>query len=282
MVDRSRAVHLLHGVVNEKSRDLQVHRLYTGREALKAFLRARPQPYGTLSDPHADVLTVDDATVAGAEACLAAMELGHHVVFFVNPSNVVRQIPYFFSLLDLFIDRRAVDHATFEGSQFELLTKAQRRAFRIAVRTRLMGLEQDEAGERVNAVGLRLGASAAELPRHMAPISVKMLRTLVDAGVQVENHGWDHKEIGAMNLAEFKTHVKSAADWFASVLGSPPSLYAPPFGRTDLTAAQRSFLRDPYFLADDDRMSGEFRPGCWNRVDITALVDACDAPANVR
>lgn len=280
MVNQFRAVHLLHGVVDQKSRDLQVHRLYTGRGALEEFLRARTQPYGTLSDPQADVLTVDDATVAGAEACLAAVELGHHVVFFVNPSNVVRQIPYFFSLLDLFIDRRSVDHATFEGSQFELRTKAQRKAFRIAVRTKLMVLEQDEAGEIVNMVSSHLGASAAELPRHMAPVSVEMLRTLIDAGVQVENHGWDHREIGAMNLAEFKTHVKLAADWIASVLGCPPSLYAPPFGRTDLTAAQRSFLRDPYFLADDDRMSGEFRPGCWNRVDITALVDAYDAPAN--
>ena len=62
-----------------------------------------------------DVLTVDDATCAGADACLTARRLGHEVMFFVNPFQIASGQPYFFSLLDAIIDARTAASVTYPG-----------------------------------------------------------------------------------------------------------------------------------------------------------------------
>src|SRR5687768_446318 len=83
-------VYLMHGVVHHWSQSALVHRNYVPLAAFELHLRQRKTPYVRWSAgwPSEDVLTVDDATRGGAEACSIARQLGHEVIFFVNPLQV--------------------------------------------------------------------------------------------------------------------------------------------------------------------------------------------------
>src|SRR4051794_17567364 len=99
---------MLHGVVDEWCPTLLSHRLYVSAASFRDYLARRGEQYlpWSVNGPVGDILTIDDATHAGGSACIIARELGHEVIFFVNPANIESGRPYFFSVLDAHIDNR--------------------------------------------------------------------------------------------------------------------------------------------------------------------------------
>jgi len=112
-------------------------------ENLKRYLEARVTTYQSiLNAPNCDVLTIDDATVGAARACVLAREAGHEVILFVNPAQIARQRPYWFSRLDAILDERAVASVAFDGQEFDLSAGLSLRAFRLAIKANLMAMDE--------------------------------------------------------------------------------------------------------------------------------------------
>ena len=267
------ALFFLHGVVDEWSAGAATHRNYVAREWFERHLRGRIAPYGEWKGKTAegDFLSVDDATRAGAAACRVARELGHEVIFFVNPLQVATGTPYFFSVLDAALDTRTVSSVV-EGEEiFDLVTPARVRRFRRAAKARLMTLPAEEALAAAHEIARRLGTEVAAVPPHCEPVTLDDLRQLRDCGVRVENHGWSHVEISALTDDEFARHVRSAQSWLCTELGVAATLYAVPFGLSDVTPERQRHVPDGYFLADGDRPPERLGPLCWNRHDLTDL-----------
>ncbi len=261
----------LHGVVDHWSPAMSVDRLYVSRASLAKYLARRESRYEGWSagGPTGDALSVDDATRAGAAACLLARELGHEVVFFVNPMQIATGQPYFFSVLDACLDGRTRDAVTYEGERFELRDAAEIRRFRTAVKAKLMTLPADDSLREAELLRERLATRSAALPAHLMPISLDELGALRRAGVRIENHGWSHVEIGALDDAGFKTHVASARAWLHEHAGIESRIYAVPFGLTDVAPRRRPFVGDAYVLADPALPQGKLNAQCWNRFDLT-------------
>jgi hypothetical protein len=266
--------YLLHGIVDEWAQGRQIYRNYVSRASLEAHLMGRASPYGAWNadDPDGDVLTIDDATRAGADACRLARRLGHEVIFFVNPFQVATGEPYYFSLLDAFLDARTVERATFTDEAFDLAAPGELRRFRKKARAILMARPASEAVAATREIAQLLGADGAELPAHAVPPSLDELCGLRDAGVRIESHGWSHVDIAALDDAAFIEHIVRARDWLRSELAVCSSLYAVPFGLCDIPPERRYLIEGAYFLADPSRPLGQLGPRCWNRRDLTDLL----------
>ena len=216
-----------------------------------------------------DVLTVDDATRAGAEACWIARELGHEVIFFVNPLQVSTGMPYFFSALDAHIEARTPEVVSWNGEAFDLRERSEVRRFRRAAKAVLMKMMADDALAAAHELGRIVSSTAATMPDFSAPISVSQLRELHALGVRIENHGWSHVEISALDDDAFARHIRDGVDWLRREIEAEATLYAVPFGLTEVVADRLPLLDDVYFLADESRPPGQVAPRAWNRIDIT-------------
>jgi peptidoglycan/xylan/chitin deacetylase (PgdA/CDA1 family) len=219
------------------------------------------------------VLTVDDSTVAGAEACLAARALGHAVTFFVNPLQIERREHYYFSALDTQLDARRIESVQYGEHWYSFGNWKEVKRFRLAVRERLMDLNHDDARELTEEIGAVLQSEARGVPAHLEPVGIPTLRVLLDAGVRIENHGWDHTSIRAMGAPQFADHLTRAADWIEKVVHARPTFYAVPYGTPDLTESQRAVLVGECFVLDASFSDGPCT-GSVNRTDLTGIVRA--------
>jgi hypothetical protein len=264
------SVFVLHGTVDRYVRGAAAHRNYVPRDAFETYLRSRATPFvgWNAGRPEGDVLTVDDATHAGADACMTARRLGHEVMFFVNPFQITSGQPYFFSLLDTIIDARTAISVEYQGERYDLSTAIGAHRFRVAVRDALMVRRADEAYAAVAQLSALLGAGGIEIAPHDRPISPAELRVLKDAGIRIENHGWSHVDINSLTDDEFAEHVTAGREWLRRELSVDASLYAVPFGADDVPADRRRWVGDAYFLASRRFPAARLGPRCWNRKDL--------------
>lgn len=266
--------HLIHGVVDGWTPTKLTHRIYVERASLRHYLEARAAKYSAWSsgEPPSELLTVDDSTRAGAEACLLARELGHEVLFFINPEPILDGQPYFFSYLDLVLDHRRVA-AIGTGEQCVSLAEPEElRQFRKQVKRRLMRLPPALAFQEVHVLARELRASVPAFPPHLLPIELKDLVSLLEAGVRIGNHGWSHVDVASMPPAEIIDHVSTAREWIRAHLGVATDLYACPFGQADVSEVVQKASLGTLLLADGSKPCGPMGPCCWNRQDITRLL----------
>ncbi|MDX2170097.1 MAG: polysaccharide deacetylase family protein [Deltaproteobacteria bacterium] len=264
------AIFLLHGIVDEYVPGASAYRNYVPRAMFERYLRERAAPFADWRGDGStgDLLTVDDATRAGADACLAARRLGHPVLFFVNPYQVVSGEPYFFSLLAALLDARRVTSAEYGGTRYDLADPAAVQALRRAVRAAVMRLPAAESHAAVARLASMLGADGVTVAAHEQPLRRADLIALRDAGVRIENHGWSHVEIDAIDDDAFARHVREGRDWLQRELGVDASLYAVPFGATDVAPPRQRWVDGGYFLASDRFPRGRVGAHGWNRRDL--------------
>jgi len=264
------AVFLLHGIVDEYVHGASGYRNYVPRGEFEAYLRSRRAPFGAwrADERSGDVLTVDDATRAGAEACRVARRLGHEVMFFVNPYQIATGQPYFFSLLDAVIDARSADSVTYRDEVYDLTDGAGVARFRFAAMRALFVKPSAEAYADAAELAALLGALDAQVAEHQRPLSLAELIALRDQGVRIENHGWSHVEISALADGAFTEHVIAGREWLERELSVRAGLYAVPFGATDVPPHLRACVGDGYFLASERFPRGRFNPQGWNRRDL--------------
>jgi hypothetical protein len=263
-------IFVLHGIAESPLPGACSYRSYVGRDAFESYVRQRPAPFGrwTAAGPEGDVLTVDDATRGGADACWAARRLGCEVLFFVNPYQVESAQPYFFAQLDALLDAHTTAAVTYAGLSYDLTDPTALQALRLAVRAELMLQPAARSQAAVTALAAQLGAAGFTLAPHQQTISVAELIALRDAGVRIENHGWSHVEIGALDDAQFIEHVASGRDWLRRELAVEAELYAVPFGDTDVPSRLHPWVAGGYFLASDRYPRGRCGPYGWNRRDL--------------
>jgi hypothetical protein len=272
---------MLHGCVASWYPHVQTVRNYVPEEVLKRHLAARRAPYQKLPDAKlsgaelsdamdGDVLTVDDSTSGAARACILAREAGHDVTLFVNPAQIARRRPYWFSRLDAIMDQRQVTTAAFEGREFDVRPGRPLRTFRLAVKARLMTLAEADADGILDELAAQLGARTAAVPEHARTMTVEELRQLVARGVQIGSHGWDHRDIAAMSEAEIIDDLRCAREWFHDNLGLHPAHYAVPYGLSPLTGRAAREVPGRILLANVGLGVGFLGDRQWNRRDITS------------
>jgi hypothetical protein len=222
-----------HGVVGAANASFG-HRNLFDRDAFVTYMRTRRHPYAALAEAMAiggDAFTLDDATVAGADAAKIARQFGHHVTLFVNGYNVAEGVPYFFARLNAALDAATVPEATFDGIRYDLAKPGEKATLRKQVKRKLavIGAESGRQ-DLVTEVGCLLGVSDIAVPAQFRTLRTGEIRELLDLGVEIQNHGWTHTRVGALTPAEHVADIRRGRDWLYETFGIPADVYAVPNG----------------------------------------------------
>lgn len=135
-----------HGVVPNANPDLFLHLNLLDRHRFIAHLQGREQPYVPLSTclrGEGDALTIDDSTLAAAEAARLARYYGHAVTLFVNGYNIAEQKCYSFSRLDAALDAAKVESVVYEGREYALRMSTSAERFRAIAKRKLTQLRSE-------------------------------------------------------------------------------------------------------------------------------------------
>lgn len=261
----------LHGVVNMYDPTKQVCRSYVPEKALRAFLQTRQNKFGIWKgeETQDDILTIDDATMAGARACEMAREEGHEVYFFVNPYQFINKCHYWFSVFNHVLDSRRKETVVYEDVSFALTNKHEVTVFRKKVKDKIKTLPPDQAMTIVKELAAALGTDMTDMPEHLSTITIEALKQLQSCGVHIVSHGWDHREISALSVPEISEDILATSKWIQDVTGTVSKLYAIPFGETEVPKEIQGSIDGDYFLSTYEHPPGHVSGKCWNRIDIT-------------
>jgi peptidoglycan/xylan/chitin deacetylase (PgdA/CDA1 family) len=273
-------IHLLHGTVEYWAKGAQTCRNYVSTANLEEHLSKRTSKYGDWSPdcPDGDVLTVDDATRGGADACILARQFGHSVLLFVNPWQVITGEPYFFSVLDAAMDARTEHNMLYRGETLWLKNPYHLRRFRKRAKALLMTMPASQAVAAAYDLAEKLGAKSLELPPHILPLTPAELCGLRDMGVRIESHGWSHTDIQSFDDAALIEDITRTREWLRSEIAADALLYAIPFGVSDIPLDLAPMFPHGYFLASSLRPQGKIAGRSWNRYDLTEQLNGSIQP----
>ncbi len=262
-------IYNLHGIITDFSNDLMTHYHYLSKDKFVDFLNMFPAKFADWQGEYTNnnVLTVDDSTNAGAQACLLARALGHHVIFFVNPHQIINQTTYNFSRLNSIIDLRTTDSVTLNQSTFDLIDFNQLIAFRRVLKKLMFQLAPSSIDSFLEEIANKLSSISDTIPEHLKIIDVSQLHLLKVCGVRIESHGWSHDNIANFSDQEVINDLSQTKLWLWKELGVRSTLYAVPFGRHKVPTSANSCF-DDCFLSDFSLPPGRVSGKTWNRINV--------------
>jgi hypothetical protein len=263
-------VFTIHGIVKDYYPEKQIYRSYVSEQSFRKFLSAGFTFTKFQSNNNRNnVLTIDDSTYAAADACILARNLGHEVILFINPSQIIKGELYWFSILNSLLDARSINSICYNNEKYNLENFIQVNIFRKEIKKIIISKSDNEIKEIIKNLKKILQITHVKVPRHSQTLNIEDLKQLKKIGVQIESHGWSHEEISRFNVSEFKTDLLRTNEWLEKELGQKATLYAVPFGETDPELIFESCKTDNYFLANMNQPLGQISERCWNRWDIT-------------
>lgn len=232
-------------------------------------LRSRREPYVSLQSAMTgagDALTIDDSTRAAYDAAACARKLGHEVTVFVNAAHIEHQQPYAFVLLSLLFDSVTDLQLKWFDSSFAVHDREAKKQARKEIK-RAMLLLGDEAKQialvqdiaRENMISLPL------IPEFLQPMGKSDVKTLLEMGVGIGNHGWSHRHPSALPTRDLASDVAAGAAWLEREFAVDPWAYAVPFGDV---LPHTNHLVPPtraWFMLQDTLSSGKVGPVVFNR-----------------
>jgi hypothetical protein len=269
---RAIIIDTTHGVVKDVNPGRFAHRNLLDSSHFAAFLRGRKRAYVPLSAclrGEGDALTIDDSTVAAADAARLARAHGHAVTLFVNGYNIAEGKCYHFSRLDAALDATEIGNVAYGGNGYDLRLPRVAQAFRAHVKRNLLQLGSEQQRESlVDEIGRLLGLNEISVPPFLCPIHSADLIDLAAAGVDIQNHGWTHTTVGAMPFDEHAADIRRGRDWLRDACGAHADLFAVPNG-DGLPLWHASQQYRAWFLLDHRRAVGMLAPGLYNRRMLT-------------
>jgi hypothetical protein len=260
-----------HGIVRNMRPELFVHRNCLDEEQLAAYLKNR-KPYVSLSDCLAgrgDALTIDDSTVAAANTAQLARKFGHEVTIFINGYNVEKRQPYFFSQLNVALDKTELKNIRYAEVDYPLQTQKEKESFRMCVKKQLSCLGTEEGRQALVAqIGRLLEVDVKEVPDYLCPITQNEVQELLALGVKIENHGWSHVRVGALPASEHEADILQGRNWLRSTFNVNGGFFAVPNG-DGLPLWESSPAYDAWFLLYDHGPIGKIKPQLYNRRTLT-------------
>jgi peptidoglycan/xylan/chitin deacetylase (PgdA/CDA1 family) len=184
-----------------------------------------------MADSIKEALTVDDSTVAAANAARLARKHGQPVTLFVNGQNIVERLPYWFTRINASLDAAPERRVAYGKTTFDLR--------RVQDKARLRGLVKREAVHapsegRRQAILVELesllGVHDIVLPRYLEIITIEELRELAAIGVDVQNHGWTHTHAAVLSPGEHADSIARGRAFVREHSGCDGEFYAPPYG----------------------------------------------------
>lgn len=264
-------VYTLHGVAPNVDPRRFIYRNIADLASLSSILSSRPPfvPLAAAVAGDGDALTIDDATRCAADAAMLARRHGHAVTLFVNPEHVDPPQPHSFHLLNVLMDGLHDGGVELGGKRHATRTLGERSRLRAHLKDQLRDVWQEsDRRELIERLASEWNVPL-DVPSFLEPLGIGDLKTLLDAGVEIQNHGWSHCCHRRLDPAESAHEIERGAAWLADRLGVEARFFAVPYG--DAVPGDMSALPCDLWLTVDERYpSGPLSHGIWNRDNLEA------------
>jgi hypothetical protein len=265
-------IFCIHGVVEGQYKNNFLHRNMLDSEKFREYLLQREAKFVSLSDAlqgKGDALTIDDGTEAGAEAAQMAISLGHKASLFINPFYIAHNQPYIFVLLNVILHSLDKNEAVFAGQSFSTNSFEEKKALRKIIKDYLA--EYPDYTERLKILNDFISLNQIKIgsvPRHLKVISKEHLRKLIQAGADIQNHGWTHCNFSSLSTDEIIQNIRQANEWFISEIDYQTHYFAVPFGL--VIPSSKNILRETscWFLLHDLLRTGFIGEKIYNRAPL--------------
>lgn len=265
-------IFCIHGVVEKRNKKNFLHRNMLDSEKFNKYLSHKETKFVSLDDAlkgKGDALTIDDGTEAGADAAQMAISLGHQVSLFVNPFYIADNQPYIFVLLNVILHSLDKNKVVFEGESFSINSFEEKKALRKIIKGYIA--QYPAYAERLQILNKFISVNQIKLcdfPRHLEVVSIERLKKLVQAGVDIQNHGWTHCSFSSLSMDEIIQSIRQANEWFISEIDYQTNYFAVPFG--DVIPPGKNVFRETncWFLLHDLLRAGFIGEKIYNRLSL--------------
>lgn len=268
-------IYCTHGIVKNFNSFVFTHKNMLDWDATENYLKTRKHKFKSLElalSGEAEALTIDDNTQAAYDLAEMAIRHGHEVTLFVNPYNLAHDKDYSFALLNLLIDSLPESILEFDGKDFDCTNFAGKKRLRTTLKKVLTNPKSEN--ERTNAVmelANHWGINLDSIPAHLTALSTREIRALLDMGVRIENHGWEHISINDWEIEEVEHFVNHSYQWLMDNLDIHATIFAVPFGEV-LPISPQLNLTSKYWLLQDSALKlGSIENSVYNRETLQII-----------
>ncbi len=228
-------IYASHGVVTDYSSDNFCHYNFLDQHKLENFLKNKMQKYVSLSQAlvgQGDAFTIDDSTYAALKMANILRSYDHQVTIFVNPYYVEYQIDYWFVILNYLLQHYSYASINWNGIRYDMNSYQKKLIFRKMLKEIISIIDSEE--QRHNFLGKVFNLTIADLklPTYLKTITKQDIVSLQNIGVDIQNHGWTHKQLKGASLSMVLNEILLGRNWFKQLFGIDTRFYAVPFGDT--------------------------------------------------
>lgn len=257
-----------HGIVRNLKSTHFLHRNLLDFDAVSEFLSKLGTKFVSLEAALAgegSALTIDDSTFAAADLARLAIEHGHKATLFVSGRNTADKLPYIFHNLNAILDSIEIAHVFIGEKALDIDNYEVKSMIRRLLKSRFSPLRTyEEQAAVITDFAFQAGVTEIVLPDYLGPLSSSDLKELVDLGVNIENHGWDHVDMSGWSPTDVTEQIEKGQRYLQGSIGVNTSHFAVPFG--EVTPTVDSWIGPGvWFLASGHANPGWVSNGLYNR-----------------
>ena len=259
-----------HGTIKDWNPYRISHALLQPEDLLITHFQKSQKKYVSLQDALAgrgDALTVDDGTFAALHCVMLARHYGHQVSWFINGKHIEENLSYFPFQLSCMVDSTSRDKCFFDGKIWMLNNLSSRRLLRYRFKQVYMGLTcQEDITQLIKTATEALSVTPDYMDWALKTVSRAELEIAVDAGVDLQNHSWDHLNPQTLSEQGVADGIRQNDEYLTSLRVTKIRCFAPPFGQQ---IEVQSTCVDRILLADRSLCPGPYSAIAVNRHELT-------------
>ena len=226
-------IYASHGIVNDFSSDKFCHKFLLDWKNFEDYIKHKKNKYVTLEealDNKGDAFTIDDATRASYDAAKLLRNYGHEVTLFINPFYIENQIDYWLFKMNALLDLSSCNRATLKDKEHILSNNQEKLLFRNKVKMAIAGFPMEEERQHILGEIFHTSIEAINVPFHLKTITQSDVLELFQLGVNIQNHGWTHRQLKNASKDDIKNEIILGKEWISKKLQYEPHFYAVPYG----------------------------------------------------
>lgn len=226
-------IYEMHGAILCADSTLVINRRFVSHEKFFARIEELPK-FVSIDDAllgQGNAMTIDDGTFAAFNTAKKLREYGHQVTLYINGLNSDQQVPYFFLRLSAALDL-ALRSGTLTMMRRDFGDFTSTEDLRARVKSKLLSVRRVDHCERIvdEICFAILGGTYVALPPEAQTIGRSQILELVERGVTLGNHGWEHISYSGLTSAEINHQFSKNREWIEGLGCSFCSSLVAPFG----------------------------------------------------
>lgn len=252
-------IYASHGVVENYSSEQFCHRNLLDKAKFEHYLKHRKEKFVNLGEAllgNGDAFTIDDATCGAFLAAELLNYYEHEVTLFINPYHVEHKLPYWFLILNYILDYKVPDSICYQRENYSLKTYKNKKEFRKVLKNELSHWAGECERRHFLQEFFGIDLNTIELPSYLNTLNENQIVQLHEMGIDIQNHGWTHRQLLNCSLGEVQNEVLKGQNWIEKKIQKTASFYAVPFGDCRPPQTTVTLPAEAWFLLDGSMPSG--------------------------